>query len=77
MMGKNFRIVSFPQLIDGVCECGNYLSTVSNGIFSEVYYCKKCESIYELKLIKFSSKKISKGFLEQCRLETSKKRNEL
>lgn len=72
MKFNKFRIVASPHIVEASCECGNYMKEVSNGLFETALYCKKCENVYELKLIKVAKKKISYEFLEQCRAESSK-----
>ena len=67
MILKNFSISAHPFISDAHCKCGNSLIQVSNGLFSNVMFCKTCENVYELKLIKVPSKKVSQGFLEQAR----------
>ena len=73
MKFDNFRITAEPIVSDAYCNCGKLLDEVSNGFLSSVWYCKKCENIYALKLIKVASEKIKPAFLEQCRDEITKK----
>jgi hypothetical protein len=72
MKGKNFRIVSFPKIIEAECECGSYMNTVPNGILMEVQFCSVCENVYELRLVKIPKGKIKKSFLKQCRKKVNK-----
>lgn len=69
---KNFKISATPFLSEGYCECGDNLQEVSNGLLSGAFYCRKCESVYTLKLIKIQKKYLNKRFIEQCRKETNR-----
>jgi hypothetical protein len=58
-----------PYITRAYCKCKEALKQVSNGFLGTAFYCSKCDSVYELKLIKVPKKKISKEYLEQCRKE--------
>lgn len=63
-----------PVIQDAYCKCGNLLSEVPDGFLSSAWYCKKCENIYTLKLVKVPIQKITKGYLEHCRNKTRDKK---
>lgn len=66
----DFKIVGIPKIVDAYCrECREGLQEVSNGILSTALFCPKCETVYQIKMVRVSDKKISKEFLEQCRKE--------
>ena len=67
MIFNNFELHATPFISNASCKCGQELKQVSNGFFSFVLYCPKCENIYKMKMVKIPKKKISKEFLEQCR----------
>jgi len=69
MKFKGFSIFSEIYIPDAYCECGTNLKMVSNGWISRVMFCPKCESVYELKLIKIPKNKVTKKFIKQSRME--------
>ena len=71
MIFKNIEIRAIPTFEKAYCECGKSLKEVSNGLLSSAFYCPECENVYELKLVKVPSKKITKLYLEQCRKEAA------
>lgn len=73
MIFDNFSLRAEPFVQDARCKCGNDLKEVSDGFFSAVWYCPKCENIYQLKLIKTPAKKVSERFLKVCRERAKKK----
>jgi hypothetical protein len=70
MKFKNFTIFAIPHITDAYCQDGERLKEVSDGIFSNAYYCPKCESVYTLKLVKVPKNKVSEEYLKQAREET-------
>lgn len=72
MYSGKFRLVAIPEVVDAYCACGHELAEVSNGLLGKVLFCTKCETVYELKLVKVVKTRITKSFLKQCREETRK-----
>lgn len=74
MIFDNFKIYAIPGISDAYCKgCGEEMKQVSNGLLSRVMYCPRCESVYQLKLVKVPGSKITKEFLKQCRQEVERK----
>lgn len=74
MKFDDFEIHANPYIINAYCkECRCDLIEISNGWFSRVMFCPKCENIYALKLIKIPKNKINGRFLEQARKEVNQK----
>ena len=73
MKGKNFTISAVPKIIDALCKCGNYTKQVSNGWFGFALFCPKCETVYELKMVKVPQKKVNNDFLIMCRNQTKER----
>lgn len=74
MKFKNFSLQAEPIIRDAYCSnCRGLLTEVRNNLISSVWYCKKCENVYELRLIKVPSEKVSKRFLKVCREKMRKK----
>ena len=72
MKFDKFEITSSSHIVNATCECGYRMEEVSNGWFSSALFCKECENVYELKLIKVPKKKIGEDFLVQCRVEANR-----
>ena len=74
MKFKNFSLRAEPIIQDAYCSnCRGLLTEVPNGLISSVWYCEKCENVYELRLIKIPNGKVSERFLKICREKASKK----
>lgn len=74
MKFQDFSIHASPFISEAYCrdrECRAGLVEVSNGWLSVALFCPKCESVYELKLIKVTPSKVSQDFLTQAREEVS------
>ena len=74
MKYTNFSLVAYPRITDAFCKCGTSLIEVSNGFLSSVMFCPKCESVYELKLVKVPESKVTEEFLVQSRNEIKNKK---
>jgi len=50
----SFRVVASPYFTEVTCPvCRNYMKELQNGFFGHpVWWCKKCEQVYELQLHK-------------------------
>lgn len=72
MIYRGFKIHAFTRVHDAYCSCGKELKSVSSGLLGEAFFCIKCESVYELRLVKCRKDKISERFLEQARSEIKK-----
>lgn len=67
-----FEIHARPFITNASCKCKASLKMIRNGWFSNAMYCPKCEAVYQLKLIKVPSKKITEKYLIQCRDELAR-----
>jgi ribosomal protein L37AE/L43A len=66
MKFKNFRLRAEPIIQDAFCsKCRNPLTQIPNSFLSSVWYCEKCNIIYELRLVEVAAEQISQRFLEQ------------
>lgn len=74
MRFKGFSIFSEIFIPDAYCECGTNLKMVSNGWISKAMFCPKCESVYELKLVKIPKTKVTEKFIKQSRKESEVKK---
>jgi hypothetical protein len=72
MIFDGFKIAAAPFITDAYCKCGARLHQVSNGLLGAALFCKECENVYQLKLIKTPAKKVSDEFLKQAHKETKK-----
>ena len=70
MIFRDFEVRAYPVIEKAVCKCGHYCEVVSNGFLAEAMFCPKCETVYELRMIKVPDKKVSKEYLEQCKKRT-------
>lgn len=74
MVYEDFEIHARPYIINAYCRgCGTELKEVSNGFLSHALFCPKCESVYLPKIMKVPKKKISAGYIKQCRDEVANK----
>ena len=72
MKFNNFELTAIPNLSNAYCQCGYTLVEVSNGLLSRAWYCRKCEYVYTLKLVKVPESKLTKRYLDQCREEAKR-----
>lgn len=66
-MFDKFTIHATPHIMDAICGCGQTMREVSNGLLSRALFCPKCESVYQLKLVKVPKKKVRPEYLKQAR----------
>lgn len=75
MKFTDFEIHASPFLLNASCgDCGKSLIEVSDGWFSSALYCEKCKIVYEIKMVKIPTKKVTKEFFKQCEKEIDRKR---
>jgi len=61
------QVQAEPHFIAKCPRCSYNMKECPEGWFSSVFYCKKCDDIYEVRLIKRAKKTINKKYLEKCR----------
>ena len=62
---SSFRLVAYPKVMDAVGSCGHDLIEIPNGWFEKAYYCERCESVYQLKMVKLRKDKVDYESLKE------------
>ncbi len=56
---KGFRIVTHHEIRGATCpKCRHSLVTLPDGLLNELYVCVKCESAYEIGLVKVPTNRL-------------------
>jgi hypothetical protein len=66
---QNFDIEVAPYIANAVCKCGNSLREVSSDSKSVAMFCSECNNVYEPKLVKIPSNKVTEEFIERAKKE--------
>jgi hypothetical protein len=70
---RNISVQAYPTYEARCPKHGTDMLDLPNGWFSVVWWCEKCEAVYELKVMKMRANKINKENLKEI-LEERKSR---